>query len=334
MKNYESIIAKVGEPFPREGRRSPQINPLFFAVAFQQICPVKCFHKIGWLKLVNERWLSTSEEVIKWELREQILTLMRKQNVSCFTQLTTGVLSEITQMIRLEQQREAFPDLAPNIIPVTNGILFWDPKSRELKFRNYTREDLILESLTVPYIPNASAPLFEGKLQEIIPDVDDRRVVQEYLGASLFPANRTRKFLLLQGEGGCGKSLLVLLLSQLLGPTRVFDLNFKNISGPFGFSDLTTQTLLTASEAVSRGLYSVGGDFVKKAVGGDYFQTAQKFKNDRVKHFGTYSLIIVTNNKMQVKFEGKGLEWKDRMLPVFFSTTFRKSNRTTRSLIS
>ena len=275
MKNYESIIAKVGEPFPREGRRSPQINPLFFAVAFQQICPVKCFHKIGWLKLVNERWLSTSEEVIKWELREQILTLMRKQNVSCFTQLATGVLSEITQMIRLEQLREAFPDLAPNIIPVTNGILFWDPESRELKFRNYTREDLILESLTVPYIPNASAPLFEEKLQEIIPDADDRRVVQEYLGASLFPANRTRKFLLLQGEGGCGKSLLVLLLSQLFGPTRVFDLNFKNISGPFGFSDLTTQTLLTASEAVSRGLYSVGGDFVKKAVGGDYFQTAQ-----------------------------------------------------------
>ena len=318
MKNYESIIAKVGEPFPREGRRSPQINTLFFAMAFQQICPVKCFHKIGWLKLVNERWLSTSEEVIKWELREQILTLMRKQNVSCFTQLATGVLSEITQMIRLEQLREAFPDLAPNIIPVTNGILFWDPESRELKFRNYTREDLILESLTVPYIPNASAPLFEEKLQEIIPDADDRRVVQEYLGASLFPANRTRKFLLLQGEGGCGKSLLVLLLSQLLGPTRVFDLNFKNISGPFGFSDLTTQTLLTASEAVSRGLYSVGGDFVKKAVGGDYFQTAQKFKNDRVKHFGTYSLIIVTNNKMQVKFEGKGLEWKDRMLPVFF----------------
>lgn len=318
MKNYESIIAKVGEPFPCEGRRRPQINTLFFAMAFQQTCPVKYFRQIGWLKLANERWISTSEEVIKCELRELILAIMRKQNVSCFTQITTGVLSEITQMIRLEQAREAFPNLAPDIIPVTNGILFWEPESQELKFRNYTQADLILESLTVPYIPNASAPLFEEKLREIIPDADDRRIVQEYLGASLFSANQTRKFLLFQGEGGCGKSLLVLLLSRLLGPTRVFDLNFKHISDTFGFSDLTTQTLLTASEAVSGGLCSSGGELVKKITGGDYFQTAQKFQNDRVKHFGTYSLIIVSNNKMRVRFEGKGKEWKDRMLPVFF----------------
>lgn len=307
-----------GEPFPLEGRRRPQINTLFFAMAFQQTSPVKYFHKIGWLKLENERWISTSEEVIKCELRELILTLMRDQNVSCFTQITTGVLSEITQMIRLEQLRETFPDLAPDIIPVTNGILFWDQESQELKFRNYTQADLILESLTVPYIPTASAPLFEEKLREIIPDADDRRIVQEYLGTSLFPANRTRKFLLFQGEGGCGKSLLVLLLSRLLGPTRVFGLNFKHIAGTFGFSDLTTQTLLTASEAVSGGLCSSGGELVKKITGGDHFQTAQKFKNDRVKHFGTFSLIIVTNNKLSVKFEGKGQEWKDRMLPIFF----------------
>ena len=318
MQEYQAIIEKFGEPFPTEGRRNPRVNPIFFAAAFQQDTQVKYFHDVGWLKMENGRWHSTSSTAIKIAIRDLILRLMRSTSKSCFSQITPGLLHEIMQMVQLENGAERFPPLDPDIIPVTNGILYWEPVSQELKFRDYNQEDIILDSLTVSYIPNAPAPLFEEKIREIIPDADDRRVVQEYLGASLFPANRTRKFLLLQGEGGCGKSLLVLLLSQLLGPTRVFDLNFKNISGPFGFSDLTTQTLLTASEAVSRGLYSVGGDFVKKAVGGDYFQTAQKFKNDRVKHFGTYSLIIVTNNKMQVKFEGKGLEWKDRMLPVFF----------------
>lgn len=81
---------------------------------------------------------------------------------------------------------------------------------------------------------------------------------------------------------------------------------------------MTTQTLLTASEAVSGGLCSSGGELVKKITGGDYFQTAQKFQNDRVKHFGTFSLVLVTNSKMRVKFEGKGQEWKDRMLPILF----------------
>lgn len=318
MQEYQVIIEKFGEPFPTEGRRNPRVNPIFFAAAFQQDTQVKYFHDVGWLKMENGRWHSTSSAAIKIAIRDLILRLMRSTSKSCFSQITPSLLHEIMQMVQLENGAERFPPLDPDIIPVTNGILYWEPESQELKFRNYTQADLILESLTVPYIPNASAPLFEEKLREIIPDADDRRVVQDYLGASLFPANQTRKFLLFQGEGGCGKSLLVLLLSRLLGPTRVFDLNFKHISGTFGFSDLTTQTLLTASEAVCGGLCSSGGDIVKRITGGDYFQTAQKFQNDRVKHFGTYSLIIVSNNKMRVKFEGKGKEWKDRMLSVFF----------------
>lgn len=227
-------------------------------------------------------------------------------------------MCKITEMIRLEQEHACFHSLEPDIIPVTNGILFWNKTTKSIEFRNYTKEDFILDTLTVSYTPKAKSHLFEEKICEIIPDRDDRKIVQEYLGASLFPVNRTRKFLLFQGEGGCGKSLLVLLISRILGENRVFDLNFKQLADNFGFSDLTNQTLLTASEAASRGLYSSGGEFVKKVVGGDYFQTSQKFKNERIKHFGNFSLIIVTNNKMRIAFEGQGREWKDRMLPIIF----------------
>lgn len=318
MQEYQVIIEKFGEPFPTEGRRNPRVNPIFFAAAFQQDTQVKYFHDVGWLKMENGRWHSTSSAAIKIAIRDLILRLMRSTSKSCFSQITPGLLHEIMQMVQLENGAERFPPLDPDIIPATNGILYWEPVSQELKFRDYNQEDIILDSLTVPYIPNAPAPLFEEKIREIIPDADDRRVVQDYLGVSLFPANRTRKFLLFQGEGGCGKSLLVLLISKILGPKRVFDLNFRTISSPFGFSDLTTQTLLTASEAISGGLCSSGGEFVKKVVGNDFFQSSRKFENIRQKHFGTFSLIIVTNNKMQVKFEGKGQEWKDRMLPILF----------------
>ena len=318
MQEYQAIIEKFGEPFPVEGRRSPRINTCFFSAAFLQDTQVKYFHDVGWLKMKNGRWHSTSSAAIKIAIRDLILRLMRSTSKSCFSQITPGLLHEIMQMVQLENGAERFPPLDPDIIPVTNGILYWESVSQELKFRDYNQEDIILDSLTVPYIPNAPAPLFEEKIREIIPDADDRRVVQDYLGVSLFPANRTRKFLLFQGEGGCGKSLLVLLISKILGPKRVFDLNFRTISSPFGFSDLTTQTLLTASEAISGGLCSSGGEFVKKVVGNDFFQSSRKFENIRQKHFGTFSLIIVTNNKMQVKFEGKGQEWKDRMLPILF----------------
>ena len=318
MQEYQVIIEKFGEPFPTEGRRNPHVNPIFFAAAFQQDTQVKYFHDVGWLKMENGRWHSTSSTAIKIAIRDLILRLMRSTSKSCFSQITPSLLHEIMQMVQLENGAEGFPPLDPDIIPLSNGILLWDSTCHEFVFRDYNQKDMILDSLTVPYVPNAKAPLFEEKIREIIPDADDRRVIQDYLGASLFPANRTRKFLLFQGEGGCGKSLLVLLISKILGPKRVFDLNFRTISSPFGFSDLTTQTLLTASEAISGALCSSGGEFVKKAVGGDYFQTAQKFENLKKKHHGTFSLIIVTNHKMSVKFEGKGQEWKDRMLPILF----------------
>lgn len=318
MQEYQAIIEKFGEPFPTEGRRNPRVNPIFFAAAFQQDTQVKYFHDIGWLKMENDRWHSTSSGTIKIAIRDLILRLMRSTSKSCFSQITPALLHEIMQMVQLENGAEGFPPLDPDIIPLSNGILLWDSTCHEFVFRDYNQKDMILDSLTVPYVPNAKAPLFEEKIREIIPDADDRRVIQDYLGASLFPANRTRKFLLFQGEGGCGKSLLVLLISKILGPKRVFDLNFRTISSPFGFSDLTTQTLLTASEAISGGLCSSGGEFVKKVVGNDFFQSSRKFENIRQKHFGTFSLIIVTNNKMQVKFEGKGQEWKDRMLPILF----------------
>lgn len=316
MNEYEAIKEQYGEAFPVEGK-TYRINTLFFAAAFQQNTPVKYFRDVGWIKMEDGRWDCIKERKLMLAIRSLILGLKPPDSV-VYSRIKSDVLREIKDMIQLENENEELPPLNPDIIPLPDEILFWDSNSRELKRRDYTSKDVILDHLTVPYQPEAQAPLFEEKIREIIPDADDRRVVQDYLGAALFPANYTRKFLLFQGEGGCGKSLLVLLISKILGTNRVFDLDLKAVSGPFPFSDLTTQTLLTASEAVSRGLCSSSGEFVKKVVGGDFFQTAQKFENSRPKHFGTFSLIIVSNNKMRMNFEGSGLEWKDRMLPILF----------------
>ena len=286
-QEYHDIIENFGEPFQSEGQYRTSINHLFFAKLFLRDTHIKYFNNFGWMQCdTANHWRKITKEDVLLELRALLLRVMKENKSQCFSQITTSLLCKITEMIRLEQEHACFHSLEPDIIPVTNGILFWNKTTKSIEFRNYTKEDFILDTLTVSYTPKAKSHLFEEKICEIIPDRDDRKIVQEYLGASLFPVNRTRKFLLFQGEGGCGKSLLVLLISRILGENRVFDLNFKQLADNFGFSDLTNQTLLTASEAASRGLYSSGGEFVKKVVGGDYFQTSQKFKNERIKHFG------------------------------------------------
>ncbi|UKI31520.1 MAG: hypothetical protein L6W00_27790 [Lentisphaeria bacterium] len=182
MQEYQAIIEKFGEPFPTEGRRNPRVNPIFFAAAFQQDTQVKYFHDVGWLKMENGRWHSTSSAAIKIAIRDLILRLMRSTSKSCFSQITPSLLHEIMQMVQLENGAEGFPPLDPDIIPLSNGILLWDSTCHEFVFRDYNQKDMILDSLTVPYVPNAKAPLFEEKIREIIPDADDRRVIQDYLG--------------------------------------------------------------------------------------------------------------------------------------------------------
>ena len=82
MQEYQAIIEKFGEPFPTEGRRNPRVNPIFFAAAFQQDTQVKYFHDVGWLKMENGRWHSTSSTAIKIAIRDLILRLMRSTSKS------------------------------------------------------------------------------------------------------------------------------------------------------------------------------------------------------------------------------------------------------------
>ncbi|MEI3037482.1 MAG: hypothetical protein V8T90_00250 [Victivallales bacterium] len=206
MQEYQNIIKKFGEPFPTEGRRSPRINPIFFAATFLHDIQVKYFHNVGWLKMENGRWHSTSSTAIKIAIRDLIIRLMRSTSKSCFSQITPGLLHEIMQMVQLENGAESFPPLDPDIIPVTNGILYWEPVSQELKFRDYNQEDIILDSLTVPYTPTASAPSFEEKLREIIPDADDRRIVQEYLGPRSFLPIGPENFSCFKAKAVAGKA--------------------------------------------------------------------------------------------------------------------------------
>lgn len=327
QNHYLEICQYTGEPFPLYGKRIRKINHLFFAKLLAGENAIKYFTNKGWMQFNGNLWTIIAPEKIKIKIRNLILHVAREYEVDIYAQITCGILEEILKMAQLELYGEVFPRLDPNIIPVKNGVLTWDDRSQQFKFSEYTPEVFVSSTLNVNYVPNAPCDFFVEKLQEIMPDEDDRRVALEYCGAALFSQNFTRKILLLQGEGGCGKTTLPLLLTSLLGQNRVFDLNIQAIGRDYELAALEEQTLLTASEAVSGVLCSAGSEFVKKIVGRDFIQTRQKFRNKRVDHFGTFSLTIVTNNRVRLAFEGRGDEWRDRLIPIFFNHHIEKTDK-------
>lgn len=315
--DYTDILVKRGQPFKRCGKHAVNINTSFFAEYFFRQSPLKNFDGLGFVRwsggwqtleeapLLNELETLTAEIALDFDLKDEL-------------RISENDFAQIVKVLKRRAWEPGRPKPDPDIIPAANLLLRWNEQLLDFEVNEYSPGFFILSRFPVAYDPDATAPQFDAVLQEIIPDPEDRRVAQEYLGAALFFVNLTRKFLLCYGEGGCGKSVLILFLTKLLGAFRVFDLNIENVKHDYELAGLTTQTLLTASEAASRALCSDGAEWVKKAVGGDFFQTKQKFCNAKTDHHGTFSLVIVSNNRLQFQYEGRGDEWRDRVIPIFF----------------
>lgn len=339
--NDADIAGNNGYAFRLKGKFSLEVNHIYFSSKCLKRHGLIFFRRNGWFEWTKEGWAPLRKSILQSRIRDLLKKEVRSFRMPsasksqtpvmpAYELVNTGNINEILRMLTIECDRgDTLPQLDPDVIPLQNGMLCWNDRKHDFDFRDYTPDDLIFTRLNATFNPEADQTFFLEKLTEIIPNAEDRRVVQEYMGAALFFENRTRKFMLFQGEGGCGKSFLVKLLTGIMTLDRTFDLDFRALSGKFAFSALTTQSLLTASEAISEAFcQSAGIEFVKKAVGGDYFATQRKYDNEKYAHYGFYSFIIVSNNELRFKYDSRGDEFKDRLIPILFNEHIENPDKT------
>ena len=324
---YPEIENLVGPPFVRYGKVNFRINPRHLAARCIHDARPHVFDGGIWVCWKDDGWKKLSENDVLNDLEDLISQLCTDGDAFGKMHVSESELREALQIVKRKAYSGPMPQVDPDIIPVSNGVLRWVDAKQDFDFVDYTPEIMVFDRMPISYDPAATAPQFEAVVQEILPDPEDRRVAQEYLGAALFFENRTRKFLLCLGEGGCGKTILSLFLIAIIGKDRTMELNMSNVKNPYEFSSLTTQTLLTAPEAVSRALCTDGAEYVKKLVGGDFFQTQQKFRNARVDHYGTFTLLVMSNHQLRFQYEGRGDEWRDRVIPIFFDRHIPEERR-------
>lgn len=322
---YPVIENLAGPPFVPYGKKNLRVNVRYLAELYIHEAQVRMYDG-GWVRWDGE-WKSLNETEILNDLEELVSRLCTDSDNDGKIQVSESELRETLLIVKRKAYSGSMPQMDPDIIPVSNGVLRWVEAKQDFDFVDYSPDIMVFDRMPIKYDPTATAPQFEAVLQEIIPDTEDRRVAQEYLGAALFSVNLTRKFLLCYGEGGGGKSVLILFLTKILGSSRVFDLNIESVKHDYALAGLKTQTLLAASEAASRVLCTDGAEWVKKAVGGDFFQTQMKFRNEKSDHHGTFSLVIVSNNRLRFQYEGRGDEWRDRVIPIFFDQHIPEERR-------
>ena len=100
------------------------------------------------------------------------------------------------------------------------------------------RKDFITYQLPFEYCPRATAPLFDGYLNTVQPDIERQNILAEYLGYLFVKPSRLKleKTLLLYGSGANGKSVFFEIVNALLGgDENVSSYSLQNLTNENGY---------------------------------------------------------------------------------------------------
>ena len=131
--------------------------------------------------------------------------------------------------------------------------------------------------MSVSYNPDAKCPRFLQYLDEVI-DKDQIPLIQEMMGYFLVPVTRAQKCFVIVGEGGAGKSQLLLVLNDiLLGKENVSNVSWQALNERFKTAELFGKLANIFADLPTKNIDDNG--IFKALVGEDYLTVEKKNKN-------------------------------------------------------
>ena len=196
-------------------------------------------------------------------------------------------------------------------IAFQNGLLKLN-EELDPAFCERTPEWFSPNCLPFDYKDDATCPSWRQFLKEIFPnDSDTVNLVQEMFGYLLTSDTRQQRFFVFTGNGANGKSVLLAILRELLGPDNVAHQSLSALAGEFGLAPLVGKLANISAEMESRGFDE---EMVKKLVGGDPVTVNRKHRDQR-----TYKLVarlvFATNNLPRFSDRSQGMWRRSIIIP-------------------
>lgn len=194
------------------------------------------------------------------------------------------------------------------------------------KLNGHNPDDYLFYCLEFEYNPKMDCPKFTEYLNFVLPSKEDQRMVLSYLGAC-FSDVKFEHMLCLLGDGGNGKSVLLDVLSGVLGPDNVCHVNMDNIAGYGSSADnyrlmLENKIINVSSESRFKNI-----DFSTwKQLASHEPVTAHKFHRDRFE-MRSYARTIYAMNSLPTNFEEHNDGFFRRLLIVQFKVKIEAAQR-------
>lgn len=145
---------------------------------------------------------------------------------------------------------------------------------------------------------------------EFIAQPDDRKMLLQYAGYCMTRDTRQQKMLILSGEGGTGKSLVIRLIEDMVGPANRSNVSIEQFPQRFSAIRLFGKLLNACADLKIKALEDVS--LIKKAVGEDTLEGEAKGKDSI--SFKSCAKIVFSINQLPPVREEKTEGFYRRLL--------------------
>ena len=184
-------------------------------------------------------------------------------------------------------------DLNANEMCINNGIL--NIETKELK--GYTPTKIFFNKIHVNYKAEATCPNFDKFLDEVLENPADKVVVYELIGNCLLRHYKFNKAAMLCGSGSNGKSILLQVIKQFLGPENCVAIPLQQLQEDiFALSELHKKFCNIAGEIPALKLETTNN--FKQITGEDSISASRKFLSRL--HFYSYCKQFFSANELPV----------------------------------
>ena len=214
---------------------SPKQKHFKVAIVHNLITTAKKFnwhviHDAGFFYIFNGAfWVSLDDNEVKQLLKDAAIKMG-------YTEIECRDSTFVDKLFQQAQQDGFFTEknyVKQSIINLKNGSLVLDEAGVHLKPFDY--RDFLTHQLEFAYDPSAVNLVFNRYLDEVLPDKETKRTLQEVAGYLFIKGLKMEKIFFLYGLGANGKSVFFESLNGLLGADNISHYSLESLTDEKGY---------------------------------------------------------------------------------------------------
>lgn len=212
--------------------------------------------------------------------------------------------------------KEIKPNNKTTLINLQNGT--FEITSNKQSLREFRKSDFMTYQLPFNFDANATAPIFETFINEVLPEAELQNILAEYLGY-IFIKNsvlKLEKVMLLYGKGANGKSVVFEILMALLGNQNVCNYSLQSLTSESGYQRaMLSNKLLNYASEINGKLES---NYFKLLISGEPVEARLPYGNPQI--ITDYARFMFNCNELPKEVENTTAFFR-RFIILPFRTT-------------